>query len=306
MGFLDQVKSGKVKDPLFILLYGVPGTGKSTLASEAPTPLFFGDENESSQFTTVQRGPEPKTMGEVRDGLTEILNAKKLTFKTLVFDNLGWFEPLAFDEVCEQENKKGKGIESIGYGKGYKMAINKHLEVINLLKEIRKRHKVDIFVVGHSKVKTFQDPTISSAYDQYQLSINEEAANTWIRNVDAVLFMNYEIVKEKDDAKFAQGAGIRLLYSQERPAFKAKNRYGLPYKLVMPLGESYKTLISAIDKGQPESIDTLASEIDGLLTSVQDEILVAKVKKATVEAGKDAVKLTAIKDRLLAVIGGIK
>ena len=48
------------------------------------------------------------------------------------------------------------------------------------------------------------------------------------------------------------------------------------------------------------------SEITGLLESIQDGDLKKKVGDAVSAAKKDAVKLTAIKDRLIAVIGGLK
>jgi AAA domain len=303
VGFLANVKEGKTKQSLFCLVYGVPGVGKSTLGSEAPKPLFFGDQAESGQFN-VKSGPEPKTVQEIRDALNEMIQAETLDFKTLIFDSLGWFEPIVWKEVCKQENKKT--IDDIGWQNGYKMSLGRHLEIIELLKELRRKHKIDIFVLGHSKVKTFQDPSISSSYDQYMLSIHEEAANAWTRSVDMVLFMNFEVLKKDDKDKFAQGEGIRLMYTQERPAFKAKNRFGLPFKMVMPKGESYKTLLAAIAKGEPDSVETLVSEIKGLLESVKDEALIKKVTEALEVAKKDAVKLTAIKDRLIAVIGGVK
>ena len=303
MGFLSEVKTGLTKEPMFALIYGVPGIGKSTLASEFPDPLFFGDSMESAKLN-VARGPEPKTMDEVRAFLDEVLEAKSFKYKTLVFDNLGWFEPLPWAEICKKENKKS--IDDIGWQNGYKMAVVRHQEVVETLKEIRKKQKVDVIVLGHSRIKNFSDPAISSTYDKYQISINEQAENVWVRSVEAVLFMNYEILKADESKKFAQGEGIRYMYTQERPAFKAKNRYGLPFKILMPKGESYKALMSAIQAGEPESAPTLASEIEGLLLSVKDPDLVTKVKSALEKAGKDAVKLTAIKDRLLSVIGGEK
>jgi hypothetical protein len=301
MGYLDQIKENKSKEPLFILIYGVPGIGKSTLASEFPDPLFFGDRMESEKLK-VFSGPEPETMQECREALNELIAEKTLKFKTLVFDNLGWFEPLAWDEIVKKENVKS--IDDIGWQNGYKMSISRHQEIILLLKELRKKHKMDIVAVGHSQVKTFQDPSIQAAYDQYKLSINDQAANVWIRSVEAVLFMNYEVLKADEKKKFAQGEGIRFMYTQERPAFKAKNRFGLPFKMVMPLGEGYKTLIEAIKKGEPESAESLLGQIGELKLMVVGEDLKAKIEKVIGDAGQDTKKLTGIKDRLIALTTG--
>ena len=303
MSFLDRVKEGKVSEPIFALIYGVPGIGKSTTASEADKPLFIGDEKESSHLD-VARLEEPKNFNDVKEQIKELISAKGLKFKTLVLDNLGWLEPVIWKQVCDEHNKPT--IESIGYGKGYKDAVNKHIELVSLLSELRQKQSMDIAIIGHSKVKTFQDPLTTSGYDRYQLSINEEAASVWYRSVDAILFMNYEVLKVNDDDKRAQGSGVRVMYTQERPSFQAKNRYGLPFRMVMPQGESWKTLKDAITKGQPEATESLLGDIDGLKQNIKDPVLLEKVNKSILDAKKDAVKLTAIKDRLIAVIGGLK
>jgi DNA polymerase III delta prime subunit len=302
MGYLDQIKEGKMKEPLFILIYGVPGVGKTTLASEAPKPLFLGDANESSLFNVSRL--ESKSFQDLKSTLQEILDSKELLFKTLILDNLGWLEPLIWKSVCKEENKKT--IDDIGYGRGYKKAVSFHDEVITILKEIRQKHRVNVVVLAHSKVKTFQDPTIQAAYDQYQMSVNEEVSNVWIRSVDAVLFMNYEVLKKDDKDKFAQGEGIRFMYTQERPSFKAKNRFGLPFRMVIPMGEGWKVLTEAINKGEPESAESLLSEIEGLKPQIQGDELRQKIEKVVVDAGKDVKKLLAIKDRMISVIGGSK
>ena len=56
---------------------------------------------------------------------------------------------------------------------------------------------------------------------------------------DVVLFANYRISVSKSDVGFnkkvtrALGSGARVMHTEERPAFLAKNRYGLPE--ILPL-----------------------------------------------------------------------
>lgn len=58
--------------------------------------------------------------------------------------------------------------------------------------------------------------------------------------VDAVLFMNWRIVtaeaKEGMGRKITKGKGngARVLYTEERPAALAKNRYRMPYRIDLP------------------------------------------------------------------------
>jgi hypothetical protein len=54
---------------------------------------------------------------------------------------------------------------------------------------------------------------------------------------DAVLFANYRTVIKKEDVGFKKehvrgiGTGERLLYTSEKPAYMAKNRYAFPESL---------------------------------------------------------------------------
>jgi hypothetical protein len=57
--------------------------------------------------------------------------------------------------------------------------------------------------------------------------------------MDAVMFANYRISTVKSDAGFgkkvtrAVGGGDRVLYTEERPAFLAKQRFNLPPMIPM-------------------------------------------------------------------------
>lgn len=48
-----------------------------------------------------------------------------------------------------------------------------------------------------------------------------------------VLFVNYRrnLVKQSGDKKRAEGTGERIIFTQERPAYMAKNRWGLPEEI---------------------------------------------------------------------------
>jgi hypothetical protein len=57
---------------------------------------------------------------------------------------------------------------------------------------------------------------------------------------DVVGFLNYRVSLQKSDVGFnkkvnrAVGGGQRVLYLEERPAFHAKNRYGMPVSIDLP------------------------------------------------------------------------
>jgi hypothetical protein len=95
-----------------------------------------------------------------------------------------------------------------------------------------------VILLAHCQIKRFDSPE-TEPYDRYQPKL-QERANAILREwVDALLFANYKTIVKKDDVGFNKtsnrgiSSGERLLYTAERPAYMAKNRYGLPESLPM-------------------------------------------------------------------------
>jgi hypothetical protein len=301
MSFLAQVKSGKLVEPVTLLLYGVDGVGKSTFGSEAPRPIFLGAERGTSQLD-VSRFPEPKSFKECREMVDELTKGEGCPFSTLVVDTLDWLEPLIWKEVLDEQVKKVSDVSKIGYNKGYESATLKAREFMALLTQLKDTKKMNIILLAHSKIKTFQDPITPQGYDRYMLALRDDMANVWRQYVDAVMFANYEVFV-KDDEKRGYGDGLRVLYTEERPSFQAKNRYGLPFRLPLRKGEGWKVFIEAVEKGEPNSLDVLSRSIATLKATLTDVELLKKVDAALAEAGTNPQKLTIIRDRLLAIKG---
>jgi hypothetical protein len=86
---------------------------------------------------------------------------------------------------------------------------------------------------------------------RYVIKLHSKASALLQEHSDIVLFANYRVSTVKSDVGFnkkvtrALGSGERLLHTAERPAFLAKNRYGLPDTL--PL--SWAALAEALPPG---------------------------------------------------------
>jgi hypothetical protein len=261
---LAQVKKGRVLLPHFVLIYGVDGVGKTTFAAEAPNPVFIGTEMGFGQLD-VARFPTPKNFQEVLATIQLLLNEKH-DYKTLVIDSLDWLEPLVFAHVCAKHG--WKSIEDPGYGKGYVEANNAWLELIGLLKKLRV--KMNVILIAHAAIRTFTDPEQNAAYDRYQLKLAGQGAKTdasalWREAVDNVLFANFEVsttqAKGERKAK-AFGDGSRIIYTERRPAFDAKNRFSLPFEL--PLSwEEYAKACAAACPNESDEITQLAGALKG-------------------------------------------
>jgi hypothetical protein len=100
-----------------------------------------------------------------------------------------------------------------------------------------------VLLIGHAQIKSFQDPELPTAYDRYQLKINDKAAALVREAADAVLFARFETELVKTNGKTrVYGEGNRIMYTESRPGWDAKNRFNLPF--CMPL--DWKTFGDAI------------------------------------------------------------
>ena len=293
---LTGISKGKVKKPALVLIYGVDGSGKSTFGSEAPNPVFLGPEDGSANLD-VSRFDDVTSYQKVREKIKSLIEAQH-DFKTLVIDSIDWMEPLVWKEVCNLDPKKPTIIDEAfgGYGKGYVKANELWKEMMSDLVVLREKRKMNIIVIAHSHVKAFNDPSQPLPYDRYVLKLNDKAAALWREFVDCVLFCNFEVsvVKESrgDKKGKAYGEDKRVMYSQRRPSFDAKNRYGLPFEL--PLGWSY--FESAMNAGNPDSLEQVKKDLNDLLNDEKLSDKKESMIKAITEAGDDLQRLVKIRN----------
>jgi len=289
---LKNVTKGKIDVPHFVLVFGPDGVGKSSFGAGAPSVIFLGTEEGTSNLD-VARFPAPNKFSDVVQAIEE-LSKENHDYKTLVVDSLDWLEPLVWSAVCTEGGQKS--IEDFGYGKGYVLALKKWQEMIGALKVLRAQKKMNIVLIAHSHVKVFNDPSQPASYDRYQLKLNDKAAALFREAVDAVLFANYEtFVKKEGNAKAkAFGDGARVIFTERRPAFDAKNRMGLPFQI--PL--SWADYVSACSASNPDQTKIIKSDISDLIETVTDKSLKEIMQKTFLEAGENVEQLKVILNRI--------
>lgn len=293
MSFLSQVKTGSEKRPYYLLVFGLPGTGKTTFGCSAPAPIVLGPEDGLGSLD-VARFPKPKNFTQAVEMVKELLTGQH-SYKTLVIDSLDWLEPMLWKEICEQS--KYSSIEEFGYGKGYVLALRYWNDLVAILHDLRE--KMNIVLIAHSRVKLFQDPTQPTPYDRYEIKLHDKASALFKEAVDAILFATYETFVKKDGIKGkAIGDGSRKLLTEYRPSHDGKNRLGLPYEL--PL--DWDSFVTAATEKTGQKPESLIAEIN-VLKSRLPEDFVKKVEAKLKESAKDPAKLAVLKNRVLAAIG---
>lgn len=306
MSLLNQVIKGKQRPPVLALIYGPAGVGKTTLGAGAPNPIFLGTES-GTHFIDVSRFPAPKTFDDVTAAV-DTLKKEKHGYETLVIDSLDWLEPLVWSKVVS--DGKVKTIEDFGYGKGYVLALKVWQDFIKNLAELREEKKLNILLLAHSHVKPYNDPKTNSSYDRYIMKLHDKAGGLFKEFVDAILFNTYsvETAKDKMGKDRAYGDGNRVLYTQYRPSFDAKNRMGLPFEIKLPETindpkEVWTAFYKYYDMAFSEDIKSVKASIAMMMEKLSDKDVFARADKAFVDAGDDAVKLSVIKNRLIALTG---
>ncbi len=226
--------------PPRIVVYGPPGVGKTTFAASADKPVFICTEDGLAQLE-VDHFPLATSYEDVIGYLDTLINEEH-DYKTVCVDSLDWLEAMIWERVCKDEGKES--IEQIGYAKGYIYALNYWQTILSGLNALRSKGMVCI-LIAHSIVKPFNNP-LTDPYDRYSLKLHEKAKAKLEEWSDCLLFAGYKVAVRKGEGKGEQlrgvGKGERILYTEERPGFAAKNRYSLPAELPF----AYEHFIEAI------------------------------------------------------------
>lgn len=233
-------KTGALSAPR-VLVYGVEGIGKSSFAANAPAPIFICTEDGLGSIKT-DAFPLAKSAGDVMDAVAA-LYAEKHAYQTCVIDSLDWLEAMIVQEVESQHDAK-----DLAYGKGAILAAERWRELLAGLNALRNDKGMSIVLTAHTEIKRFDSPE-TEPYDRYQPKLQARASALVREWCDAVLFANYRTIVKKDEVGFNKtsnrgiSTGERLLFCHERPAYQAKNRYGLPESI--PLSwEAFETSIA--------------------------------------------------------------
>jgi AAA domain len=232
------ISIGRKMRPIFGLIYGIDGVGKSTFASQAPDPIFIVTDP-GADHLPVARLPVD-SLGQFRDKV-KLLTTQPHSYRTIVVDHVTALQPMVWRQVCAEGKVKSIELYADGFGKGYVRALEIWDGLLGELLVLARKHHV--LLIGHCTVKKFDDPTQPAGYDRYQVSLKENLAALIRQKCDVVLFANFvSTVKNiQGNTGKATGEGIRRMYTENRPAFDAKNRYKLPFAMALewkPFGEA--------------------------------------------------------------------
>jgi hypothetical protein len=228
---LSLVMPGRTPKPPRIFAYGTHGIGKSSWAADAPSPIFIPTEEGVNEID-VPKFPNANSHEEVMNYL-RALYAEEHDYETVVIDTADWLEDFIRLELQKEHTDK-----ELAYGRAELMLEERLSEVLGALNTLRNDRAMTSILLAHTEVKAFHSP-MTESYDRYQPKLQPRFSALLQEWADAVLFMGYDINVIKEDAGFNKekargvGEGERRIWTEERPAFLAKNRYGMPPVLPM-------------------------------------------------------------------------
>lgn len=279
-----NITKGKIARAQKIVFYGPEGIGKSTFASQFPEPLFIDTEGSTDNMDVARMDkPTSWTMMLQQIGWVK----QNHPCKTLVIDTIDWAERMAIEHICQMAQKNS--IEDFGYGVGYIKLEEELGKFLNLLQELVDVG-INVVLTAHAQIRNFNQPDEMGSYDRYELKLGKKTSARTSALVkewaDMVLFANYKVfaVEDTNGKKKAQG-GQRVIYTTHRPAWDAKNRFGLPDEIPLDYNQ-IAHIFQAPATPQPQPVETTQQPQTPIQSAV-NQIVGAQQTEKGVEATQE-------------------
>lgn len=261
---LDRLrKAVNVDQKELLVVYGAPGTGKSSFAAQFPKPLFVTDGRDGGYADLVRAGQitsgiapiETSTWTDLREVTKALANAETvLDCQTIVFENLGGFQ-LSLVELQIERSAKADNITAEAArtkflawgGQGYKGCVAEFSDWLTDVRKILERNGCDgkpmrVILLGHSTLVKDKNPAgeLGEEFHRIDLDLHTELLKVLHRDVGCIGWMRQRpVVVKSEKGNRALSEDIREIVFHPSPNATAKNRWGLPPEAIS-MGKSAK------------------------------------------------------------------
>jgi hypothetical protein len=226
------ITKGRKAESIKAVVYGPEGTGKSSLASLLPSPVFIDVEGSTGRLDVAR--VEPRNVADILGAITEIRTRHAADYRTVVIDTADWIEAIYAEEMCKSQRKASIAECGGGYGKGYVELGRKFLDFLDALDAVAAAG-LHVVILAHCKTVKVSPPDQVEGFTRFQLKLNEEHVAAKMKEwAHLVLFVrrDVQLIKGKDDRiKGGTTAAEHVIQTSYAPAWDAKNRHDLPEQL---------------------------------------------------------------------------
>ena len=234
-----KIHTGKTIMPRRLFAYGPEGIGKSTFANDAPETIFIDTEGGLNDIVVNGKFDTVKNYAELLNQIG-FLYHESHEYKTVCIDTVDWMEKRIHEGACSIHG--WSTIEDLKFQKGYYEAEKLWKQILTFLDMLRNDKSMNIILLAHEAIEHFKNPE-TDTYDRYVPKIHKFARNMLLEWCDEVFYLSEEILTIAKKETFGTernlgiGTGNRIINTQGKPAFLAKNRLGLPEKLPLKWNE---------------------------------------------------------------------
>lgn len=229
--------------PHRILVYGMPGSGKTTFATCERPPAEGEQSVPRGTCVVIQTEdglgnipvaafPLSRSYEDAIEAIKE-LATEEHQFTELVIDSMDWLDALIIEHVLKKNG--WQTLADGGYGKGYDALEQEWRRFFRILDKLRVTKSMRIIMTAHAAVTKIEEPGIEP-YDSYAPKMSKKGKAVLMEYCDVMLFARQKIIitrnpGENQQKKIAIPEDGRVLITQPSIGVIAKNRYNLPKEI---------------------------------------------------------------------------
>lgn len=250
------------KKPPIIVIGGVAGAGKSTLAAMFPAPVWIQAEEATGTFDTwpeqlqpdmlpllptADKGKAISTYKTIKAQI-ELIRTSEHAFETCVIDSASVLNKMLEEELCDKEDKDDIAACAGGFHRGFNVVARMHGEIIRQLKRLRSERGMAIVFTSHVTDRKIRNKPDAEEHTIWDLDMGAASAQMYLDLCDAVCFLRIEeFIRGRETNNKGQvtklgksvstGKRVLVTTSEGNQGFaKAKNRFNFPPKIEIPTG----------------------------------------------------------------------
>lgn len=217
----EKVKA-KVENPRFLIIFGKPKAGKTTLASKLDNNLIIDLEGGSEFLEALAvQARSVKDLGEIANAIREeIKSTRKKPYKYITLDNASRLEEIClsyaatlYRQTPMGKNYQGNDVRTLPNGSGYMYLQQAVRKVIDMFRDL-----CDNFIlIGHLKDKMINKE--GEELSEMSLDLVGKLANIICGEADAVGY----VYRKKNETHISFEGGDNSVREARAPHLRGKN-----------------------------------------------------------------------------------